>query len=89
MGLKAMLAQRMEERADAITDRLERLALSDDDQTARAGLALWFDRVHGRAVQPTRDDTPTVASALASMDDLSLEELAALAQGLPNINPNP
>ena len=83
LGLRALLGQRLEERADAITARLEALALSPDDQTALRGMQLWLDRVHGRAVQPTRDDTPTVAGSLAELEAMSLDELAELARGLP------
>lgn len=83
MGLKALLGQRLEARAEKIAARLEQLALSPDDQVALRGLQLWLDRVHGRAVQPTRDDTPTVASTLEELEGLTLEELGALARDLP------
>lgn len=42
-----------------------------------------LSRVYGKPAQPTRDETPTVASALEELDSLSLEELAALAHDLP------
>lgn len=87
-GLRVLLAERLEERADAITARLEQLALSTDDATALRGMQLWLERVHGRAVQPTRDETPSVGTDLAALQGMSLDELAALAHRLPT-EPDP
>ena len=55
---------------------------ADDLRRAQAAEYL-LSRVYGKPAQPTRDETPTVATALAELDDLSLEELGALARGLP------
>ena len=82
-GLRVLLAERLEARADAIATRLEALALSTDDQTALRGMQLWLDRVHGRAVQPTQDVTPSVGTDLAALQAMGLDELAALARRLP------
>jgi hypothetical protein len=60
----------LENYADDVTDRLRRLALSTDDSTALQGIKLWLERVYGRAVQPTRDETepvnPLVSTTLRS-----------------------
>ena len=87
-GLRVLLAERLEARADAIATRLEALALSTDDQTALRGMQLWLDRVHGRAVQPTQDVTPSVGTDLTTLQGMSLDELAALAHRLPT-EPDP
>lgn len=87
-GLRVLLAERLEARADAITARLEALALSTDNQTALRGMQLWLDRVHGRAVQPTQDVTPSVGTDLTTLQGMSLDELAALAHRLPT-EPDP
>lgn len=81
-GLKALMGERLEERADALTARLEALALSPDDATALRGIELWLSRVHGRAVQPTRDETPDVPADVEALRSLSPEERRALLHAL-------
>lgn len=82
MGLKALLGARLEERAEALTARLERLALSADDAIALRGIELWLSRVHGRAVQPTRDETPEVPADVEALRSLSPGERRALLRSL-------
>ncbi len=87
LGVQALLGRQMEADAEAITARLRALALSSDDATSRAGLQLWFDRVLGRAVQPTRDETAErnpVLDAFASLSPDERRQLLRLAQPLPD-----
>jgi hypothetical protein len=82
-GLKALLGERLEEKADAITERLQSLALSRDDATALRGIELWLSRVRGRAVQPTRDDTPIeLPEDVQALRAMSPEERRALLHQL-------
>lgn len=90
LGLTAMMAARLEERADALTRRLEGLALSPDDSIALRGIQLWLERVHGRAVQPTADVTEGRNPLVEAFAALSPEERRAmlrLAQPLPALDP--
>lgn len=78
MGVKALMGQRLEARAAALTARLEALALSDDPQIALRGIQLWLERVYGRAVQPTADVTPELPASLEAYKTMSPEERRAL-----------
>jgi hypothetical protein len=51
-------------------------------QRAKAADQL-LSRVLGKPAQPTRDETPTLHGDLAQLEAMSLEELSALARGLP------
>ena len=82
MGLKALMGARLEARAADLTARLERLALSSDDAIALRGIELWLSRVHGRAVQPTRDETPEVPADVEALRALSPEERRALLRSI-------
>ena len=89
MGLKALLGQRLEAEAEALTERLRDLALSTDDQIALRGIELWLSRVYGKAVQPTADvstELPSDVEALRSMDP---EERRALLRAMPPLSPRP
>jgi hypothetical protein len=56
---------------------------SPEDLRRAQAAEYLLSRVYGRPAQPTRDETPTVASALSELEALSLEELSALARSLP------
>lgn len=85
MGLQALMGVRLEERADALTSRLERLALSTDDAIALRGIQLWLERVYGRAVQPTRDETDDVDPLVETLRSLSPEERRAMLGLAPSL----
>lgn len=56
---------------------------SPEDLRRAQAAELLMSRVHGRPAQPTRDETPTLHGDLAQLEAMSLEELSALARGLP------
>jgi hypothetical protein len=86
LGVTALMGQRLEARADVVTDRLEALALHPDPQIALRGIQLWLERVHGRAVQPTQDVTEErnpLVDAFAALPPEERRALLRLAQPLP------
>jgi hypothetical protein len=90
MGLRALLGARLEAKAAAVATRLEELALSTDDATALRGLGLWMDRVFGRSVQPTREETPPpMPDNLEELEALSWDEQLALLRSLGDVEPSP
>ena len=62
-----------------------KLALSPDDPTAIQGLKLFQERVYGRAIQPTRDESPEnpLAHALSSLSPEERRALFAVARTMP------
>jgi len=78
LGVRAMMGQRLEAEADALTDRLRSLALSEDDSIALRGIELWLSRVYGRPVQPTEDRTEQAPSLPQDILALSPEERRTL-----------
>jgi hypothetical protein len=85
MSTKDRIAEVLEElQGDVEAAYRAALTTGSAEDLRRAQAAeLLMSRVHGRPAQPTRDETPTVASSLEELERLSLEELSALARGLP------
>ena len=82
MGLRGMLGARLEARADALTARLEGLALSQDDAIALRGIELWLSRVYGKAVQPTQELQTELPVDTDALEAMSTEERRALMRSL-------
>lgn len=86
LGLRALLGQRLEARADRITSRMEALALSEDDSTALRGLELWMSRVYGKAVQPTQDVSTELPADVEALRAMSPEDRRALLRSMPPLS---
>lgn len=82
-GLKALMAERLEERADVIVARLVDVVEHGTDADALRAAEVLMSRVYGRPVQPTEDLTPqrvpTTADEVRAMSPEERRALLALA----------
>lgn len=88
LGAMALMGQRLEADADAVVSRLVGIALRGDDAQALGAIKLLYDRVYGRAVQPSSDVTEERNPLLESFASLSPEERRAVLR-LARPSPDP
>lgn len=81
--LKEALAKRLEDRADAITNRYESIALgSTSDAASLTALDQWISRVHGRPTEHV-ETTVVAPASLEALRELTVEQRAELLNAAP------
>lgn len=93
MGLRAMMAARLEQEAEAVVDRMLDIIRTGTDADAIRAAEAIMSRVYGRPVQPTEDLTPRVPSTAEEVRAMTPEErrrllAAALATGDGSLVPD-